>query len=103
MLQRLGALEQTVAQLVRNSEYLMECGHPAFNLQSSTVMLDSHLEALRPQQRLYILGFREDGSHLRRLNQEPCCSLQALWLAGSLFFMRMGSFRHDAIRLASRP
>jgi hypothetical protein len=29
--------------------------------------------------------------------------LQALWLAGSLFFMRMGSFRHDAIRLAYRP
>ena len=39
---------------------------------------------------------------LRSVSQEPSCSLQALWLAGSLFFMRMGSFRHDAIRLASR-
>jgi hypothetical protein len=29
--------------------------------------------------------------------------LQAPWLAGSLFFMQKGSFRHDAIRLASRP
>ena len=38
----------------------------------------------RPHQRLYILGFREDGSHVCRLNQERCCRLQALWLAGNL-------------------